>query len=182
MARGEINREAEALLPVEKLRQLFEYNAETGELVWKRREPKDNRGNFNAQFAGKRAGSPHCKGYRHVGIGGRLYLEHRVVYALVNGEWPPEEVDHADRNRARNAATNLRAATSVQNKANVGLSRANQSGRKGAHWDRDSQKWCAEIKVNGQKRHLGRFPTLDLAAQAYATAAKHLHGEFARVA
>ena len=42
----------------------------------------------------------------------------------------------------------------------------------------DAQKWHAQIGVNGKVKHLGYFPTPELAHEAYCKGAHELHGEF----
>ena len=38
-------------------------------------------------------------------------------------------------------------------------------------------RWCAQIKVNGHKQHLGRFDTEEAAARAYDEKAKQLRDD-----
>ena len=49
------------------------------------------------------------------------------------------------------------------------------SGYKGVSWDKQANKWKAEIVSYGSRRHLGFFTT------PYDQAAKLLNGEFAKL-
>jgi hypothetical protein len=102
---------------------------------------------------------------------------HRFIMGLEYGD--PREVDHKDRiNTLDNRKSNLRV-TLDQNSQNRGIPITNKSGVKGVHWDEQREKWVAYIGSNGKRFNLGRFPTSELAAQAYDAAAKEIHGEFA---
>lgn len=139
------------------------------------------------QRMGSRAGSVVFLGakknrpYRVITIKGKSYLEHRLAWFYMAGEWPPELVDHKNRNGLDNSFDNLRLASNSQNAGNARLSRANTSGRKGVYWHRKLQKWCAQIRTGNVTKNLGYFDDLDKAAEVYAHAAREKFGEFARV-
>jgi hypothetical protein len=88
------------------------------------------------------------------------------------------EIDHKDRNPLNNRMSNLRYATSSQNKANktCGL---NTSGFKGVCWDKARHKWVARISRHRKHYHIGRFDSIKEAALAYNEKAVELFGEFA---
>jgi len=91
-----------------------------------------------------------------------------------------KEVDHIDGNRFNNQRSNLRLATSSQNKCNRGPRKDNKSGLKGVSWHRPLNKWTARIKIPyGKYLHLGLFGSKIEAAKAYNGAAEKYHGEFA---
>lgn len=94
---------------------------------------------------------------------------------------PPElEVDHIDGNRLNNQRSNLRLATSSQNKCNRGPRKDNTSGYKGVSWHSQKKKWTARIKApSGKYLHLGLFDEVKDAALAYNYAATEHHGSFA---
>ncbi len=96
---------------VAKLRELFDYYPWNGWLVH-----KVNRGRARK---GARVGCVmQPSGYRVVRIGSTVHYEHRLIWALVTGEQPPERIDHRDRDKANNIFSNFRAATGSQNNAN----------------------------------------------------------------
>lgn len=91
-------------------------------------------------------------------------LLHRAAWLLATGVWPPDEIDHDDRNRANNKWGNLRCATRGQNRQN--LARRNAKGRLlGA--TPYYRKWKATIRVDGVTRYLGLFGTEQEAHDAY---------------
>ena len=89
------------------------------------------------------------------------------------------EVDHKDGNRLNNQRSNLRFATSSQNKMNRGPRIDNTSGYKGVSWHKQRKKWTARIMANDKYISLGLFNNILDAAKSYNLAAKKYHKEFA---
>jgi hypothetical protein len=171
------------LPPVEYLRECFSYDSETGELTWKRR-PREHFATqsgwkiFNRHYAGTCAGTINNLGYRHILVQGRHYTVHRIIWKLITDEEPPEFLDHIDGNKSNNRFINLRSATRTQQRWNSRLNKDNLCGRRGVQ--QRGNQWIARINVNGVSRYLGRFNTVEMAAEVYETAARELHGEFYR--
>ena len=170
------------LITAEYVRDILDYNAETGDFTWRRREEMPLK--WNARFAGHKAGSMAKNGYFRVTINYVDYFAHRLAWLYVTGSWPKEQIDHADLNQLNNRWVNLREATGAQNVCNRRLQSNNKSGFKGVCWDKRFGKWQVSIGLNGKRKTIGYFPEdkLDDAAAAYAKAALELHGEFARIA
>ena len=95
-----------------KLRELLRYDPETGLLTWKKRTGKMS-DLFNHNFEGKPAGTLRTDGYIAVKVSNVAYPAHRIIWAMVHGEWP-ECVRHANRIDADNRLLNLRASTRVE--------------------------------------------------------------------
>ena len=89
------------------------------------------------------------------------------------------EIDHIDGNRLNNQKSNLRFATSAQNKMNRGPRKDNKSGFKGVSLNKALNKWTARIMIENKYKHLGLFETKEEAAKAYNEYAKENFGEFA---
>jgi hypothetical protein len=91
-------------------------------------------------------------------------------------------VDHINGVGLDNRRENLRAATSYQNAQNRKRRSNNTSGFKGVYRDTRGGSWSASIGVRGARIYLGSYETAEVAYAAYCSAAKEMHGEFARVA
>lgn len=107
-----------------------------------------------------------------------MYLHH-VVFLLHHG-FLPKYIDHKDGNSKNNQIENLRAATQSQNIANSKLSASNTSGCKGVTWRKDTEKWQAQLMVEGNKVSLGSHTTKEKAHEAYKFASSKYFKEFSR--
>ena len=86
-------------------------------------------------------------------------------------------VDHINGDKLDNRRSNLRAVSQVINQANRHrVKRVSASGHRGVYWNRRDENWCAQIHVNGKSRHIGFFPTIELAVQARAAAEQSAWG------
>jgi len=117
-------------IPIEWLRECFSVDETSGYIYWNRRPPHHfelARGHthFNNWRAGKRADEDiyRLSGYRRVRVkyrGKKITLSaHRVVFALVHGQWPTLVVDHIDRDRLNNRPSNLRDVDASTNGKNT---------------------------------------------------------------
>lgn len=126
------------------------------------------------------AGTP-SKGYWQVEIDGVLYRAHAIAWALMTGEWPPDDkyIDHKDGDGTNNRWENLRLATHAENLWNSRRSKNNKSGTKGVYWDPRKQKWKTQICRMRVRYDLGHYDTVEEAGRAYERAARELFGEYA---
>lgn len=156
------------------LREILDYNSETGIFTWRVKI-----GNIKI---GQLAGFTHNKiPYHQIKVRQKLYLAHRLAWLWVYGEFPNGYLDHIDMNRSNNRIDNLRIATNSQNQGNIKLWKTNTSGYRGVHWCRKTGKWRAGIRINSHLHCLGSFNTREEAAEAYNKAAFEVWGEFARL-
>ena len=155
------------------IRELLHYDPETGEFRWRRASTGGRRG----RSAGARAGYRLRTGYWFVGLNRRRYLAHRLAWLYMTGEWPPEEIDHVNGDRADNRWANLRLASKSQNMANAPAKKSNKLGMRGVFKTRNG-RYQAQITVNRQVKHLGTFNTPEEARAAYLKASRQGHGEF----
>lgn len=168
---------AKPLPPVELVRELLDYDQETGLLTW--RSPTANQVK-PGDIAG---GLCSASGYIKTRVRGRRYLAHRIAWLHATGRDPLDrQIDHIDGNRANNRFANLREASVSQNHYNAKRRSDSRSGYKGVSLYKQKSKWQAIIGVEGKRFHLGYFDTPELAHMAYAKAAAELHGDFARAA
>ncbi len=105
-------------------------------------------------------------------------LMHRVVLSRKLGHSNFEETDHKNQNELDNRRGNLRPSSRLENSANS-KSRPGTSKFKGVYWNKLNKKWCAQIKFDGKKKHLGYFTDEVEAAKEYNKAALKYFGEFA---
>jgi len=155
------------------LKDLFNYDSDTGIFTWKVKR-KGTRG------VGSQAGYKEKTGYITIRIDGINYAAHRLAWAYEHGYWPSLDLDHIDCNRSNNRLSNLREATRSQNTCNTKISSNNTSGIKGVMWHKRNKKWCATIMLNQKAKWLGYFDNIEEAQHAVEAARSELHGEFAR--
>lgn len=144
-------------ITVNDARRVLRYDESSGLLFWAVSLS-------NRCKAGSEAGFTHDQGrsvYRKVTILGRTYLVHRVIMLMVNGEWPPEHVDHIDGNGLNNRLSNLRLATNKENGRNQAIHKTNTSGHTGVVWHSDRQMWMAQIFADGVRHYLGYFAEIE---------------------
>lgn len=153
-----------------RLMELLRYELETGLFTW----ITDRR----CIRAGSTAGTVNNNGYIAIKIDGVLYTGHRLAWLWVYGEFPDAEIDHINRDRSDNKISNLRPATSAQNKVNRGKNPRNTSGITGVSFSSARGKFVAQISHGAKNRNLGRFETLADAIRAREAAADRFHGEF----
>jgi hypothetical protein len=148
-------------LDPEVLRTLLRYDADTGKLFWSERSSYS----WNRQWAGREAfTAKNEKGYMRGGIFGKVHYAHRVIWAIVHGEWPNGEIDHINGNQSDNRIANLRCVTKHENMRNQSRPKTNTSGVLGVSLTRHG-KWDVQIKANGRVLHLGQYADFDEAAK-----------------
>lgn len=159
------------MLTPERIRELLDYEPDSGNLVW-----KETRRGIRG---GRIAGFKRHDGYISVRIDSSKYYAHRLVWIHVTGTMPAGEIDHIDCNPSDNRIENLRLATPSQNQANHMLSSRNTSGIKGVTWDASNSKWKAQIGWKRKNIYLGLFESKDEAAAAVSKKRSELHGQYA---
>lgn len=161
------------MLTVERLRELLDYDPQTGEFTWKRNLKGGVRAGNKAGCQDRRGGGVE---YIRIRIDGRIYHAHRLAWLHFYGEWPSVKIDHVD--GWSNAIANLRLATQAQNVRNARLRHDNTSGFKGVV--SRGRKWVAQVNHAGCNNYLGIFESPEAAAAAYDVGAKRLFGDFAK--
>ena len=152
-----------------QLRQMFDFDAKSGQLIWKYDSDKPLR--WNSRCVGKAAGSNRHK-YIAVGIYGVKYYAHRLIWIYLYG-YDPIDIDHIDGDSLNNRPENLREATSSQNIANANF-------RPGRGVEAHGARYRARIMVQGNRLELGSFDSFEEANTAYQEAADKYFGEFAQ--
>lgn len=161
------------MITAEKVRELFNYDPDSGHLTWKL--------SSNRHKVGDRAGSMHAMKISprlKICIAGRFYLIHRLIWLHQTGAWPEHLVDHVNMNGLDNSWRNLREATNAQNNYNCPKKKSRFTTLKGVRFDRRYNRYVAAIKNSGKSIYLGSFKTEVDAHEAYKTAAIKIAGEF----
>ena len=118
---------------------------------------------------------PNGKGYIPIGINGKFYYLHRLIYLFHNPDWdihdisPENEIDHDNINNSNNKIENLRILDHSGNQRNKNKKENCSSIYRGVYWDKHANKWKAEITIDGKKKHLGYFDDEHEACLMYQT-------------
>lgn len=164
---------------ITRLRAALTYDKETGLCTWMPRPIEQFAGrvaglSWNTKYAGKTAGCVHrCddgKAYIVIRFEGRDHSAHRLIWAIVTGEWP-EQVDHEDGCGINNKWDNLRATDKYGNARNH-RRKHNRLLPTGVRVS--GKKFYATIKAGKKPMHLGTFDTVEAAAAARKSAERTL--------
>jgi hypothetical protein len=149
------------------LRQLFEY--QDGNLFWK----------IQPTLAVKIGDSAGYKNHQYIccNVLNKRYRIHRLIFLWHYG-YMPKMIDHVDGNTFNNRIENLRECNTRQNAQNMKLTSRNTSGVKGVSWYTPSQKWKAQLSVNGKVYNLGYYLDKEEATKAVREFREKHHGEF----
>jgi hypothetical protein len=178
---------AKELPSQEYLQECFDYNRDTGELTWKTRplhhfKSEARCKHWNSRFSNKLAGCiSKSSGYIDVGLDGKHYKVHRIIWKLLKNEELPAVIDHIDGNESNNRIENLRGASKEENNRNCIKRKNNTTGFTGVNYRKDCNNFQAIIRYNGKPISLGSFVTAEEASLAYQKASLELHGEFSSV-
>ena len=160
---------SESTLTKDFLHEAFEYK--DGNIYWKLRT-------FRTRVKGKVAGQRRPDGYMAVGINGKIYKVHRIIFMMHHGCFP-QTVDHINGIKDDNRIENLRAATFSENCLNRGLRPDNAAQIKGVRWVQSSKRWRVRVTVNKKRRFLGDFKDVELAELVAIEARDKYHKQFA---
>jgi|SRR6202035_1748097 len=158
-----------------RLKQVVRYDPATGDFYWldmeKRKLAKGH----------EKVGCIHkTLGYVMMTIDCMKFYGHRLAWFYVYGDWP-SEIDHINGNRSDNRISNLRPATSTQNKANATHHFDNELGVKGIYKIKSTGRFRVRVQRSGVTVFDKCFKTIEEAKNAQLTASVEAFGEFARV-
>lgn len=158
-----------------ELRTILAYDEDTGVLTWIARPLEGFKRRkdwvyWHNRWAGQTAGSPKPGEYVEIGVLGHKLKAHRVIWALVYGEWPEGEIDHINGDKHDNRLSNLRLVSHAENMKNQVRYRNNATGLTGVSVHKATGKYVAQISNAGKRRHLGLFDDAQEAHAAYLRA------------
>ena len=133
----------------EMLISQFAYNSNTGIFTRKTSSGGKKQGTI--------AGTLRKDGYIEIRFNGKKELAHRLAWLYVNGKYPKQQLDHINHDRSDNSICNLRESDDCLNMKNKTRYRNNSSGVCGVNWYKPSNKWNAQIQIEGKKINLGYF-------------------------
>jgi len=147
----------------------FEYNPETGKIIYKQHVHKHR--------IGQTAGTVTKKGYVQIGFQGHTLMGHRLAWYLATGIDPIHcEIDHKNRIKSDNRLCNLRNATRAQQMGNRNIRgfksryRSDQGDQTGTHTVSFTHRY--------KQRSFGAWMCPLMARAVYEEASDKLRGEY----
>ena len=130
--------------------------------------------------------NPGSHGYLAVSLCKKGVVKAHCTHKLLAQEWVANTgkrkcVDHIDGNKLNNHWENLRWATRTENNRNRAKRANATSSYYGVSWSKTSNKWLAQISIEGKRTNLGTYTSEKEAAHVFNMAAIERYGEFARL-
>lgn len=94
------------------------------------------------------------------------FMAHRIAWLKAYRTMPTGEIDHINGDRSDNRIENLRDVPKFLNSRNAAKRKDNTSGVSGVYWDSTANAWRAAVRVNGSRRYVGVYHSLDSAKVA----------------
>lgn len=154
-----------------QLKELLRYDELTGQFIWLKQQ------NSRA-LVGSIAGSICKNGYVVIGINNIGYSAHRLAFLYMIGEIP-EAIDHINGQKSCNIWSNLRMATSSQNRLNSKVMSNNELRVKGVCWVESRKRFKACVTDSAKNRIRKYFKQLTEATKWLEDMRQKHHGEFA---
>ena len=172
-------------LTAEIVRELLDYNPETGDFYWKYRDVKwfnSQRAcnSWNTKYAGNKTFCLYRNKYLGVVIFHKKRLAHRIAWLYVHGEWPDGQIDHINNVRDDNRIINLRVVTANQNQHNQKRAQRDNksSGLLGVTFNKANKNWVANIHIKGKQKHIGCYDCKHEAHEAYLEVKAKYHSGY----
>lgn len=159
------------MITAERLRELLDYDPETGIFTW--------RVSSRNYRVGDKAGSQRKNGRWLICVEHEKRMRSVWAFFWMTGQLPTQHIDHINRDPSDDRWANLRHCNRFENLHNMGLRKDNTSGYIGVH-KRTNGRYLAYTRTNEGKRiYLGHHPTAEEAARVRDAEAIKLYGEFA---
>ena len=144
-----------------QLREILEYQPETGLFFWKKKR--------NGISVGQLAGGKDRDGYIRIRIDNVKYAAHRLAWMYIHNDFPKNFIDHINGIKIDNRICNIRDVTRSENMQNL----FKPQGRNiyiGVYKNQNANTWYSKIEINGKQIRLGTFKTPEEANIAYKKA------------
>lgn len=148
-----------------RLKELFKYSPETGDLVRIKQ--------VSTAKVGDIAGTPDKQGYLKIRVDCKTYTASRLAFLYMVGYFPENDIDHINRNPSDNRWLNLREVSHGCNIKNCPVRSTNNSGVTGVCWS--NNRWRAEITSNYKKLYIGSYEDFCSAVKARWIAEKEFN-------
>ena len=155
------------MLTQERLKQVFDYDPQTGVFVRKLKQ--------SGVAKGAVSGSLSKEGYLVTSVDNKIYKCHRLAWLYVTGAWPQNSIDHINGKRNDNRFENLRDIPQTQNTQNQRKPQKHNQSTQVLGTFKNGSGFAARIGHNNSKIYLGTFKTLAEAQAAYLAAKRLLH-------
>ena len=108
--------------------------------------------------------NPNSDGYLQVYLCKEGKKKIHSIHRLIGNAFIPNpdnlsDIDHINQVKTDNRIENLRWISSANNLRNRKKWEGTTSKFQGVSWHKHNNKWTAQIKLNGRKKHLGYFET-----------------------
>lgn len=154
------------MLTAERVRELMDYDPQTGEFTWKVTSGKARKG--------AKAGSVGVWGYLLICLRGRPWPAHRLAWLHVHGEWPKGQIDHINGVRTDNRLANLRDVSQSVNMQNQRkATKRSSTGILGVYVA--GPGFMVRLQKNRKMHYIGFFMSKEEAEEAYVQAKRKLH-------
>ena len=150
---------------IERLKEILNYNPETGVFTWKEKRKWSKE---VGSVAGHLYTHP-LSGNKYIFIHtcGRQWRAHRLAFLLMTGKESEYEIDHVNGDGTDNRWVNLKEVAHTSNMKNLRRRKEGVgSGVMGVRWNKKANKWIAGINHKGKNVHLGLFVDFNDAVKA----------------
>jgi hypothetical protein len=157
-------------LTVCRVRELLDYNMDTGVFRWRVFVG-------SKATAGSEAGRVDGHGYIRLSVDKVKDISaHRLAWFYVYGKWPDMHIDHINGVKTDNRISNLREADRSINMQNQRkANRDNPTGMLGVSWREKYKHFRAVISIGKKQKHIGSFRTAEEAHAAYLAVKREIH-------
>ncbi len=127
----------------------------------------------------KQVGTKDKDGYLTFSLNGKKVLVHRYIHEQYHNVKlrPDQHINHINHVKTDNRIINLEVVSRQQNNQWQRKYKNNTSGYKGVCWNKQKNKWHAQICVNGKLQYLGLFDDIESAKNAYNAKATELNNQ-----